>query len=440
MDLLHVATYQKHTTIQNGVSNLTRLATRVEGEGNTLPSDVTDQTTTEYFTPLFEGFKPQNISDNFSPSAIHSNVTKLEQLEYFTRNALDGNKSQTVSVTFKQKESCQPVKSIAFIKTHKTGSSTLANILQRFGLTYHLNFALPRKKLYNGPFNYINKPGMPFNADILIPLPTNESYNVLWSHSVYNKAEFRNVLPPDTVYISILRDPFQQFVSSVAYYHILDPINKFNASFLLGSNPISTFLSTPVYKRILNLRGNFGYQCNKQAQDLGFGEPEFKNISLRQSYIKSLDQDFTLMMIMEHFDESLLILKKKLCWSMKDILYIPKNVNTNKPPYNFTSRDHANHRKYSQVDYSLYDHFTKVYNEYIQIQSEDFFKELAHFRNVLELVKEKCFTTTAFTMEKTKWHDSFTVGTEDCDMMTMSELQGLVKIRSTIIHYYKLQD
>lgn len=38
---------------------------------------------------------------------------------------------------------CTPVRSIAFVKTHKTGSSTITNILNRFADLRELNVALP---------------------------------------------------------------------------------------------------------------------------------------------------------------------------------------------------------------------------------------------------------------------------------------------------------
>lgn len=360
------------------------------------------------------------ISPEMKSRTIKSSIASAD-------TAIESKQSSTVA-------SCKPMYNVAFIKTHKAGSSTIANILQRFGITHHLNFALPRKMVNTPGFNYINRAGEVFSANRLIPLPNNKSYNILWSHSIYNRTAFRNVLPADTVYISILREPFQQFVSSLYYYGILKAVQKIYPSFVNETNPISSFLAEPKYNKIVRRRGgHYGYGCNKQAEDLGFGEREFINETLRQTYIKQLDHDFTFIMIMEHFDESLLILKKKLCWSMKDILYIPKNINTRKPKRVFSSIDYKRHEVYSQVDHSLYSYFTNVYIKTVLKQNKDFFKELTHFKKLLILVKEKCTFGLSFTVEATPWHEAFRVDQSDCYLMIMTELMGLMKLRNNLL-------
>ena len=55
--------------------------------------------------------------------------------------------------TSSQKPQCQPHKKIAFMKTHKTASSTVQSILFRFGLDNGLNFVLPSVG------NHLNDPG-----------------------------------------------------------------------------------------------------------------------------------------------------------------------------------------------------------------------------------------------------------------------------------------
>ena len=47
-------------------------------------------------------------------------------------------------------EKCSKVKKIAFLKTHKCASSTVQNILMRFGVNNDLNFVLPSRGNYLG--------------------------------------------------------------------------------------------------------------------------------------------------------------------------------------------------------------------------------------------------------------------------------------------------
>ena len=51
---------------------------------------------------------------------------------------------------FKGYKDCNKVRNIAFLKTHKCASSTVQNILMRFGVNNDLNFVLPSRGNYLG--------------------------------------------------------------------------------------------------------------------------------------------------------------------------------------------------------------------------------------------------------------------------------------------------
>ena len=73
----------------------------------------------------------------------------------------------------KSKSECTPVQSLAFAKTHKAGSTTLQNIILRYGYLRDLTFAIPAWKGWmfdqTRSFNastlvrrYVNNPGLEF--------------------------------------------------------------------------------------------------------------------------------------------------------------------------------------------------------------------------------------------------------------------------------------
>ena len=73
----------------------------------------------------------------------------------------------------KSKSECTPVQSVAFAKTHKAGSTTLQNIILRYGYLRDLTFAIPAWKGWmfdqTRSFNastlvrrYVNNPGLEF--------------------------------------------------------------------------------------------------------------------------------------------------------------------------------------------------------------------------------------------------------------------------------------
>ncbi|GFO13077.1 galactose-3-o-sulfotransferase 3 [Plakobranchus ocellatus] len=328
------------------------------------------------------------------------------------------------SVAWK-KPNCSAVINVAFVKTHKAGSSTIANILQRFGISRNLTFALPNMKYRQYGYNYISKAGESFTPEKLIPLKngSRRGYNILCNHAIYNRSAFRRVMPANTHYISILREPFAQFVSAFEYYGAREVFSKRNKEILTAKNPISSYLQNP-YKyeqRVIH----FSYWKNKQAEDLGLGWNEFLMADKLSQYLKDLDIDFTLIMIMEYFDESLLLLKRKFCWELKDILYIPKNRNKRKPHRNFTDVDYKRHKSINHLDYALYAHYLKLLDKELQKQDKDFFEELAHFKDLLKKVTHSCNAGTSFYTAGTRWHDDLAISKRDCYLMLMSELKGL---------------
>ncbi|XP_055869799.1 galactose-3-O-sulfotransferase 4-like [Biomphalaria glabrata] len=341
-----------------------------------------------------------------------------------------------IGVGLTQPKECKPARNVAFVKTHKAGSTTIANILMRYGMANDLNFALPNTKLHSYGYNYISRAGEVLTRDFIIPLPAGQEYNILFNHAIYNRTAFRLIMPKNTTYITILREPFQQFVSTFEYYRVEKYFAKRGYQIPESENPISTFLKNPyLYDRSTAL---FSYIRNKQSEDLGLNRQHYKNPNQLKEYIEAMDKDFTLVMILEYFDESLLLLKHALCWSIKDILYITHNVNYKKPKRNFTDADLANHRKMSHLDYELYSHFFRKFWDKLQSQGDDFFKELAHFKSLLHRVNQSCYARRSFHVKKTKWHSSFTVNKTDCRILMLPELVSLDLLYNRTSQKFKL--
>ncbi|RUS75493.1 hypothetical protein EGW08_016742 [Elysia chlorotica] len=367
-----------------------------------------------------QDFRLHIDSERSDNAASHpaGEAAAANQLPYIGHVISDDN------VTFRA-GTCTPVTNVAFVKTHKAGSSTVANILQRFGISHNLTFALPNNKIHTYGYNYISKGGQILTPARIIPLGngSHHGYNILFNHAIYNRTAFRMIMPEDTHYISILREPFSQFVSAFEYYNAKKSFSYKDKSILKAGNPISSYLKNPFkYEKRLYY---FSYVKNKQAEDLGMSWHEYFMPAKLSTYLETLRADFTLVMIMEYFDESLILLKRKLCWDFKDILYIPKNKNENKPQRNFTELDHRRHERLSHLDYKLYGYFLKAFLAELKAQSRDFWEELAHFKEILVEVHSSCQKDTLFYTEESRWHAPFTLDREDCRLMQISELAAL---------------
>ncbi|KAM7437233.1 galactose-3-O-sulfotransferase 1 [Porites harrisoni] len=144
----------------------------------------------------------------------------------FTRQMLLENKAG-------EGRGCSPKKNVVFLKTHKTGSSTVTNILNRFGDKNNLVFVVPTQK-----YNRLGWPWL-FHEDYMIHY-NHTKPNMLCSHARYNRAVLERVMPNDTVYVTILRDPVKHFESTFSYMEFSDILGISNET-----DPLETFFDSP---------------------------------------------------------------------------------------------------------------------------------------------------------------------------------------------------
>ncbi|KAG0728552.1 Galactose-3-O-sulfotransferase 3 [Chionoecetes opilio] len=108
--------------------------------------------------------------------------------------------------------SCSPRTNIAFLKTHKCASSAVQNIVLRYGDKHDLNFALPDRG------NYFGIVGFTFNAGMMLSSPLNKlTPNIFAIHTKWDHAEVKKVMPQDTVFFTIVREPKAVFESLYIY-------------------------------------------------------------------------------------------------------------------------------------------------------------------------------------------------------------------------------
>lgn len=270
---------------------------------------------------------------------------------------------------------------------------------------------------------------------MLIPPPVGEHFDILWNHGIYDAHFFHSIMPPDTVYISILREPLQQFVSAFEYYGNI-PGSYINDIMVKNfSNPLSEYLQHPSkYEPALQFTT---YLRNKQAEDLGMRAEHVVSAKLREQYIKQLAAEFHLVMITEYFDESLVLLKRLLCWDLKDVIYIPKNKNNLKKQRMFSSDDLARHEKLSRADYDLYEVFHERFLSAMRKAGNDFHEEVDYFRTVLGKVNTHCRLGIVLNVATTRWNKQFNVTEKDCWLMKRGELHFLDQIVLDAVRRYQ---
>ena len=55
-------------------------------------------------------------------------------------------------------------------------------------------------------------------------------FDIAADHMIYNREDFQHVMPKDTVYVSSLREPVNQFTTAINYYRVNIPVILCNIS------------------------------------------------------------------------------------------------------------------------------------------------------------------------------------------------------------------
>lgn len=97
-----------------------------------------------------------------------------------------------------------------------------------------------------------------------------------------------------------------------------------------------------------------------QMFDLGLQHKYYNDPVMIEKYIGDLAEKIDLVLIMEYFDESLVLLKRELCWDLDDVVYF--KLNQRSPEYKETNI--TDQQKVSSIGYfctfSLFHLFIKA--------------------------------------------------------------------------------
>jgi len=127
-------------------------------------------------------------------------------------------------------------------------------------------------------------------------------------------------MQPSTKYITLLRHP-KTLLASVFYYEKFDQIlQKFGLPKpSAGVTEFDEFFKDPmrIYKAALPNESSVVLMRNGMLFDLGFNIHKAKSINddTIRIIIGLVSRDFDLVLIMEYFDESLVVMMREFCWS-----------------------------------------------------------------------------------------------------------------------------
>ncbi|XP_012666236.1 galactose-3-O-sulfotransferase 4 [Otolemur garnettii] len=346
--------------------------------------------------------------------------------------------------------SCPPQQRLVFLKTHKSGSSSVLSLLHRYGDRHGLRFALPARYQFGYPrlFQASRVKGHhPQGGDTQFP------FHILCHHMRFNLKEVLQVMPSDSFFFSIVRDPAALARSAFSYY-------KSTSSAFRKSPSLAAFLANP---RAFYRPGGRGdhYARNLLWFDFGLpfppemrakkGNPHssrnphphqmhvlpsgagprvrtldpnalFHPISTvvhgniqtpspasvnlgSSSFIQWglawLDSVFDLVLVAEYFDESLVLLADALCWDLDDVVGFMHNAQAGGEQGlsvanngGLTVEDqqlNARARAWNNLDWALYVHFNRsLWTRIEQYGQKRLEKAVAELRAHREALAKLC--------------------------------------------------
>ncbi|XP_071492601.1 galactosylceramide sulfotransferase-like [Diadema antillarum] len=325
-------------------------------------------------------------------------------------------------------EKCTPKTNITFLKVHKTGSSTVQNIFLRYGDQNMLKFVLPTHGHHLGYPSF-------FEQKHMLKLPGGV-YNIFCHHARFSN-EVREVMPPNSVYISILRDPVKVFESAFTYFK-LDMRMKMAGE----KDAMKRFLDDP--RKYFDEFSNGVHARNGMLYDFGVPQKEFDDFEFINRAISMINQQFDLVMIAEYFEESLILLKELLCWEMRDVVVFRQNARNVDSVQSVDLDMRSKIQDWNSGDMLLYSFFNKTLWEKIERYGHDRMKK---DKVVLERKTKDMFKRCVATNTASRDQGDFKVwqppgvninafvlksearGNKHCEMLVKPEIQYTMELK-----------
>ena len=288
------------------------------------------------------------------------------------------------------------VTSIALIKVHKTGSTTLSSILYRFGTRRGLSFIMVKDPNSHQIFPETIDKSL---NDIYSPCKDGK-HDILNIHLRYNGREkLLKVMHEGTRVVATLRHPLEQMRSTYNYYGL--------GRALIGTgNTFEDMLDKPeVYAPKINKMFPYlrEYSWNSMSYDIGLSEFDIPFGILRSEIINTpkylaeverflvwAESEIDFFVLSEEFDESIVLLKDFLNLQIEDFVYFTQNAAAKPVTEKIDEKMLNKSIEFSYIDHLLYYRMKTKLDKLKWAKGEDLEREVAELRRLNEEFADYC--------------------------------------------------
>ncbi|KAG7154440.1 Galactose-3-O-sulfotransferase 3-like [Homarus americanus] len=251
--------------------------------------------------------------------------------------------------------------------------------------------------------------------------------NIMAVHMKWDHQQVKKVMPLDTAFVSIVRDPIELFESLYTYV-------KMDKAYHMTVEEFALNVSIDAPRHL----GYIGY--NQMVWDFGIpDQKQIYNLTHVSQLVREAEEKFDLVMVAERMEESQVLLSHLLCWDLRDVIVLKLNARSSKFKKAMSEESQKVLRDKLAPDYLLYRTFVKRLDELV----EDFgrkrmAREITRLRALTKQLMDTCeFTKVSsnlMTGANKPWSsmvDGYkpSAGSSKCQQFSRSELSFINFLR-----------
>ncbi|KAI6650913.1 hypothetical protein LOD99_5753 [Oopsacas minuta] len=347
-----------------------------------------------------------------------------------------------------EKSTGENIQNFYLIKSYKAASTTLSNILYRYGLKHGLTFVEPQDVNQNQIFPYshldtsLNRP--------LIP-SCGKTYNLSTIHSRYEgKGLLEKTMPRGTRIFASVRNPINQLMSYMNYMDVAGTLKEKRISFKdFIKNPLKIsrkYFDFPKYFKLADSPREY-VTWNQQSQVFGLldykipggvGRKEILQSSIYQQeidkFLERVDREVEFVFIAEHFIESMAIFRKMFQLDYSDVAYFQINSAVkNNSKDELTEQQQDLIIEWSYIDWLLYQRMLDKFEKLKSNLNYDLNSEINNIERLNSRISKFCLKPNSYRIRQgrfclVKVLDLNEVGKENVCCQRITEIEGAANL------------